>query len=249
MTTPSTSVAGMPGYVAPPPGLTPPDFSSWSLPPPEAPLPQALSTALQGLPGIGRSMQIRAAVERHAQAQLAQGPRAQAQQAQMPPTSALHTPQMALPLCQPPPGWPATPYQQAVNLPGKSTGRGVTFDSSIMKLPPLVVKALRTTGDRGLEGGEMVANLPVTPGECKRRQVGRHLIRRVISPPGQHQTFPQPQHLKVPCLSGAVGQGLCPMILHDWLPNNVVWDGKRTLSMCSRSTTSIMSPPIRRQSG
>ena len=28
MTTPSTSVAGMPGYVGPPPGITPPDFSS-----------------------------------------------------------------------------------------------------------------------------------------------------------------------------------------------------------------------------
>ena len=40
MTTPSTSVAGMPGYVAPPLGLTPPDFSSWSLPPPEAPYPR-----------------------------------------------------------------------------------------------------------------------------------------------------------------------------------------------------------------
>ena len=39
MTTPSTSVAGMPGYVVPLPGLTPPDFSSWSLPPPEAPHP------------------------------------------------------------------------------------------------------------------------------------------------------------------------------------------------------------------
>ena len=39
MTTPSTSVAGMPGYVVPLPGLTPQDFSSWSLPPPEAPYP------------------------------------------------------------------------------------------------------------------------------------------------------------------------------------------------------------------
>ena len=37
MTTPSTTVAGMSGYVAPPPGLTLPDFSSWRLPPPEAP--------------------------------------------------------------------------------------------------------------------------------------------------------------------------------------------------------------------
>ena len=37
MTTPSTTVAGMSGYVAPPPDLTPPDFSSWRLLPPEAP--------------------------------------------------------------------------------------------------------------------------------------------------------------------------------------------------------------------
>ena len=37
MTTPSTTVAGMSGYVAPPPGLALPDFSGWRLPPPEAP--------------------------------------------------------------------------------------------------------------------------------------------------------------------------------------------------------------------
>ena len=37
MTTPSTTAAGMSGYVAPPPGLTPIDFSSWRLLPPEAP--------------------------------------------------------------------------------------------------------------------------------------------------------------------------------------------------------------------
>ena len=88
VTTPSTSVAGMPGYVVPLPGLTPPDFSSCSLLPPEAPLPQRLPAALQGLPGIRVSMQIRAAVERHARAQLVQGPWALAQWAQMPPTSA-----------------------------------------------------------------------------------------------------------------------------------------------------------------
>ena len=148
MTTPSTSVAGMPGYVAPLLGLTPPDFSSWSLPPPEAPLPQGLPAASQGLPGIGRSMQIRAAVERRARAQMAQGPWALAQWALTPPTSALHTPQMAPPLRQPPPGQPAMPYQQAVQLPGKSTGRGVTFNSPLIKLPPLMVKVPRTKGDR-----------------------------------------------------------------------------------------------------
>ena len=91
-----------------------------------------------------------------------------------------------------------------------------------------MVKALRTAGDRGLEGGETVADLPVAPGECKRIQVGRHLVTRVVSPPGQHQTFPQPQHLKVPHLSRAVRQGLCPTILPNWPPNTVARDGKRT---------------------
>ena len=167
----------------------------------------------------------------------------------MPPTSALHTPQMAPPLHQPPPGWPATPYQQAVQLPGKSTGRGVTFDSSVDKTSPTGGQSLEDCGRQRTRGGETVADLPVTPGECKRRQVCSRLIRRMISPPGQPKTFPQPQHLKVPRLSRAVRQGLCPMIPHDWPPNTVVWDGKRTLSMCSRSTTSTTPPPIRRKSG
>ena len=38
----SNSMGGMPGDVAPPPGLTPPDFSIWSIPPQEAPLPPGL---------------------------------------------------------------------------------------------------------------------------------------------------------------------------------------------------------------
>ena len=139
MTTPSTSVAGMPGYVAPLPGLTPPDFSSWSLPPPEDPPPWRLPAASQGLSHIscvGRSIQVRAAVERQAQAQLAQGPTGLAQPAQTQPTLVPHTPQMAPPLHQPPLGWPATLYQQTVQQPGKSTGRGVTFEPSADKTAP-----------------------------------------------------------------------------------------------------------------
>ena len=42
VTHPSTSMGGMPGYVAPPPGLTPPDYSIWSMPPLEASLPEGL---------------------------------------------------------------------------------------------------------------------------------------------------------------------------------------------------------------
>ena len=126
MTTPSTSVAGMAGYVVPLLGLPPPDFSSWSLPPPEAPLPQGLPTASQGLCHVGRSIQVRAAVERQAWAQLAQGPRGLAP----------CTPQMALPLHQPPPGRLSTLYKQAVQQPGKSSRRGVTYDSPVDKTSP-----------------------------------------------------------------------------------------------------------------
>ena len=80
----------------------------------------------------------------------------------------------------------------------------------------------------------MVADLPVTPGERK----------------GQHQTFPKLLPLKLLHLNGAVGQRLCPMTPCDWLPNTVVWDGERTLSMCSRSTTNLThKPPIRRVNG
>ena len=154
MTTPSTSVAGMPGYVAPLPGLTPPDFSSWSLPPSEVPLPRGLPSALQCLPPVGRSTQMRSTLERHAQVQLAQGPQAPAQWAQMPPMSVPHTPQMAPPLRQPPPGQPATSYQQAVQSPGKSTGRGVTFDSSTNKAAPTSGQGTKARGRQSTRGWE-----------------------------------------------------------------------------------------------
>ena len=104
MTTPSTTVAGMSGYVAPPPGLTPPDFSSWRLPLPEAPPSGGLPTDPQGLPGIRRSLMMRGTAERNARAQMAQGPSGLAQRAQTQPTSVLCTPQMAPPLCQLLPG-------------------------------------------------------------------------------------------------------------------------------------------------
>ena len=104
MTTPSTTVAGMSGYVAPPPGLTPPDFSSWRLLPPEAPPSGGLPTAPQGLPGVRRSLMMKGMAERNARAQMAQGPSSLAQWAQTQPMSAPRAPQMALPLCQPLPG-------------------------------------------------------------------------------------------------------------------------------------------------
>ena len=42
VTHPCTSMGGMPGYVVPPPGLTPPDYSIWSMPTLEASMPKGL---------------------------------------------------------------------------------------------------------------------------------------------------------------------------------------------------------------
>ena len=146
MTTPSTTTAGMPGYVAPPPGLTLPDFSNWSLPPPKIPPSRGLPTAPQGLSSIGRSEMIKRSVGRHARVQLVVGPRAPGQHASVPPMLALSAPQVAPPLCQPWPSKGATPYQQVVQPLGKSTGRGVTVDSPSDRAAPT---ARQTTQDHG----------------------------------------------------------------------------------------------------
>ena len=230
MTTPSTSVAGMPGYVAPLPGITPPDFSNWSLPPPGVPLPRGLPTALQGLSHVGRSIQVRAAVERQARAQLVQGPRGLVQPTQTQPMPAPCTPQMALPLRQPPPGQPATLYQQAVQLPGKSTGRGVTSNPSIGKTAP--------TGSPSSQD----CRRPTTRGWGDGGQSASH-------PRGCQRKMFQQWHLKVPHLSQVASQGLCPVILRDWLSNSIVRGGRRTLSICSGSTISITPPSLGRQNG
>ena len=74
---------------------------------------------------------MRAALDRQPQVLRAPTLQAPALQALM-----LQAPQMVPPLHQPLPssrGWPATPYQQAVQPLRKSTGLGVTFDSSTDK--------------------------------------------------------------------------------------------------------------------
>ena len=128
MTSTSTPAAGMSGYAPPPPGLPLIDFSNWRLPPPEAPASRGLPPAPPSLPGVGRSIRLRGMAERNAGAQTAQRPGGLAQQTQTQPMSVLCTPQMALPLRQPLTGWLAMPYQQAVQLPKKPTGRGVASD-------------------------------------------------------------------------------------------------------------------------
>ena len=78
---------------------------------------------------------MRAAIERQAQALWAQVLQAPPLQTPLP-----QAPQMVPPLCQPLPSsgsQPETPYQQAVQLPSKPKGRGVTFDSSVDKIPAM----------------------------------------------------------------------------------------------------------------
>ena len=136
-TSPSTTAAGMSGYVPPPPGLTPIDFYNWRLLPPEAPASRGLPIAPPGLPGVRRSIRLRGAAEKNAGAQMVQRPGGLAQQTPTPPMSVLCTPQTALPLCQPLPGWPATLYQQAVQPPKKPMGRGVASNPSTDKTAPV----------------------------------------------------------------------------------------------------------------
>ena len=133
----STPIGGMPGYVVPPPGLTPPDFSIWSIPPPEVPPPRGLPASPLCQPPMGRATSLRAAIDGQAQAMRATAPQApmlSAPKSQSPPPQA---PQTVPPVHQPLPpsrSQPATPYQQAVQLPVKPKGRRVTFDSSANKV-------------------------------------------------------------------------------------------------------------------
>ena len=159
MISPGTTAAGMSGYAPHPPGLPPMDFSNWRLLPPETPASRALPPAPSSLPGVGRSIRLRGM----AGAQTAQHPGGPAQQTQTQPTSVPSTSQMALPLHQPLPGWLATLYQQAVQLPKKPTGRGVAFEPPTGKTTPVGSASSQDHGrsnTRGWGGGGRSISCP-----------------------------------------------------------------------------------------
>ena len=135
----STSWGGMSGYVLPPPGL-----SIWNMPPLEdasPPEPATIPPYWSPIRGTG---------------QLGTPPSR--------PSSVPQAPQMAPPIRQPPPfprGQPATLYQQAVQLPGKSSGLGVTFDSSTTKPAPTGSQDTNAHGrqvTRGRDGNSQPAS-------------------------------------------------------------------------------------------
>ena len=114
VTTPSTSLGGMSSLVPPPPGISIWDTSPW-----EAPIPQQLVTTPPYRPPIGRGEQLKATLSMRAPV-----PR---------------VPQIAPVICQPPLlpwGQPATPYQQLVQPPIRTSGPRVTFDSPATKPAP-----------------------------------------------------------------------------------------------------------------
>ena len=94
MTAPGTPAAGMSGYLPPPPGLPPIDFSKWRLLPPEAPASGG-PTAPPNLPGVRRSINLRGTVKRIAGMP---PPGGLAQRMTAPPMSTSCVPQMAPPL-------------------------------------------------------------------------------------------------------------------------------------------------------
>ena len=141
MTTPGTSAAGMSWYLPPPPGLPLIDSSKARLPLPGAPAFGG-STAPPNLPGVRRSTGLRGTVKRIAGAP---HPGRLAQRMPVPPLMMPCMPQMALPVQQPYLEQPATPYQQAVQLPTRPMGRGVVADTPTDKTTPMG----GTTQDRG----------------------------------------------------------------------------------------------------
>ena len=114
MTTPSASLGGMSRFVPPPPGISIWDTSPW-----EASIPQQLVTTPLYRPPAGRAEWLKAAL----------GMRGLVPQ----------VPQMAPAICQLPllsQSRPGTPYQQTVQPPTRTSGLGVTLDSSASKPAP-----------------------------------------------------------------------------------------------------------------
>ena len=128
-------------------------------------------------------------------------------------------------------------------------GRGVTSNSFVNKATPAGSQGSQdhrrpTTRGQG-DGGRSVS----CPRGCRRRLVCSCHVRRAICPPCQCQVFHHQWHLKEPSLSREVSQRPPTVIPHYWQQNSAARGGRRTLSMCSGSTTNTMLPPLRRWSG
>ena len=130
VTTPSTSLGGMSGLVPPPPGISIWDPFQW-----KAPMSQRPATTPLYRPPAGRAERLKAAMSMRGLV-----PRA---------------PQMAPAIRQLPllsQSQPATPYQQLVQPPSKTSGLGVTFDSSASKPAPTDSRDTDVRGRQATQG-------------------------------------------------------------------------------------------------
>ena len=178
-TTPGTATAEVQeqGVPSPPPGLHPQDFTNWSLPLPEAPLTGGLPAPSGGPPGIRRQTV---------------GPWASGQQAPAPPMQAPSAPQGMLPVCQPRPRHPATPYQQAVQLPRRPVGRELAAQPPSDKAAPAAGQAIPNHGRPQARGWGIRGRSVSRPGR------GRGMTTNVPSTTTPRATQPQPGHRSRP---------------------------------------------------
>ena len=167
-TTPGTAIPEVQeqGVPSPPPGLHLPDFTNWSLPLPEAPPTGGLRVPSGGLLGIRRQT-----VGPRASDQWAPG-----QQAPAPPMQTLSAPQGMLPVHQPrpsqpatpyqqvvqPPSQPATPYQQVVQPPRRPVGRGLTAQPPSDRAAPAASQTIPDCRRLQARGQESEADQSVT---------------------------------------------------------------------------------------
>ena len=191
-TTPGTATAEVQEQGVPslPPGLHPPDFTNWSLPLPEAPPTGGLPAPSGGLPGIGRQT-----VGPRASGQWAPGQWAPALPMQVP-----SAPQGTLPVhqprpCQPatpyqqavqPQSQPATPYQQAVQPPRRPAGRGLTAQPPSDRAAPAAGQTIPDRGRPQARGWGIRGRSVSRPGR------GRGMTTNVPSTTTPGATQPQP---------------------------------------------------------
>ena len=146
VTTLSTSLGGMSIFMPPPSGISIWDTSPW-----EASIPQQPVTTPLYRPPAGRTEQLKAALGMRGLV-----PR---------------VPQMAPAICQPPLlSWsqPATPYQQTVQPPTRTSGLGVTFDSSASNPAPTDSWDTNVCRRQATQGQDDDNRLPAIPGEDRR---------------------------------------------------------------------------------
>ena len=212
-TTPGTATAEVQeqGVPPPPPGLHPPDLTNWSLPLTEAPATGGLPTPSGGPPSIGRQTV---------------GPQALGQRTPALPMQASSAPQGTLPVCQPRPNQPATPYQQAaqqqsqpatpyeqavqlssqpatlyqqaVQPPGKPTGRGLLARPTSDRAAPAADRTIPKRGRQQARGWGIRGRSVSRPGR------GRGMTTNAPSTTTQGDAKSKPGHRSWPgCLDPA----------------------------------------------